>query len=237
MLVARPAAAGSVQGAPQLVAPALCAQFSTFQSITHTWNPVFGASSYLVSFASSIGDQFGNCAWDAERQVSGTSITVSHEQVHHPLHWRARAKFPNGDISNAAIGYYFVGTAAPSVDVPCIVGPWGTYQPTNTPITHSWQSVPGAVRYEIQFANAFPHTLDLFDACGWDAIRSVTGTSVQFDHQSCHFPLYWRIRAVGSSGERGAWAGSYYSVSQSAGCLPPVAVESESWGRFKHMYH
>jgi hypothetical protein len=177
--------------APHLVSPVLGGQFSPFESVNHSWDPAPEAVQYLVSFASSIAGQFESCLWDAERAIMDTCATFSHEQVHSPLHWRVRAVCAAGDTSNASIGYYFVG--APAVPAPIILAPWGTVEQRDVAIWHSWQEVPGAVSYEVQFANSAPHAANLFDDCDWDTIRTITATSALFDHQSTHCPVYWRI--------------------------------------------
>ncbi len=94
-----------------------------------------------------------------------------------------------------------------------------------------WGTPPELIsHYELQFANAYPNTINLFEpeagggVCDWDAIREVEGTAYVANHQSNHEPIYFRVRAVFLGGQKTNWGVSYHRVGDFPDQPAPPAI-------------
>ena len=163
-----------------------------------SWTAVAGAAKYEIQIADSAADLEINPTVD-DKNVSGTSYTpttaLTNKQTHH---WRVRAV--DGDGQAGA----WSGTQTLNINFDTVSGlnPANGSSTTDTTPEFSWTAVAGADKYQIQIADSEANLAgsSTADAPG----ASYTPTTALTNKQTHH----WRVRAVDSEGQPGAWSGS-----------------------------
>ena len=164
-----------------------------------SWTAVAGATRYEIQIADSAADLEINPTVD-DKNVPGTSYTpaaLTNKQTHH---WRVRAV--DGDGQAGA----WSGTQTLNINFDTVSGldPTDGSTITSTKPTFSWDAVAGADKYEIQIA-------DSESALGGSPLidEEVSDTSYTPTTALTNLLTYhWRVRAVDSEGQFGAWSGS-----------------------------
>ncbi len=162
---------------------------------TLRWNAVTGASSYEIQIA----DSAANLAGSSAVNVPGTSYTpttaLTNKQTHH---WRVRAVDSEGQFGA------WSGASSLRVEWGTVSGlnPANGSDTTNTKPTLRWNAVTGASSYEIQIADSAANL------AGSSAVN-VPGTSYTPTTALTNLLTHhWRVRAVDSEGQFGAWSGA-----------------------------
>ena len=175
---------------------------STTTDITpeFSWTAVVGATRYEIQIADSAVDLDLNPTVD-DKNVTGTSYTptaLTNQQLHH---WRVRAV--DGDGQAGA----WSRTQELNVNFETVSGlnPASGISTTDTTPEFSWTAVAGAAKYEIQIADSAA-SLEINPTVD---DKNVSGTSYTPKSALTNLHLHhWRVRAVDSEGQAGAWSGS-----------------------------
>lgn len=142
----------------------------------------------------------GTCGWHATVYVAmptmSWTIACGHQDYHEPVYWRVRTVYKDGSKSNWAVAYYRVDTYGEHYLPPTITSPQISTYPKSTGLLHSWDPMPGAVYYDVAFANAPACTLDLFDECKYDHVRTIFGTSAIYQYEMAHTPRMGTVSVV-----------------------------------------
>ncbi len=162
-----------------------------------SWTAVAGAAKYEIQIADSAADLEINPTVD-DKNVPGTSYTptaLTNKQTHH---WRVRAV--DGDGQPGA----WSGTQTLNVNFDTVSGldPTDGSSTTDTTPTFRWTAVAGADKYQIQIADSAANLAgsSTVDAPGASYTPTTALTNLLTHH--------WRVRAVDSEGQPGAWSGS-----------------------------
>ncbi len=162
------------------------------------WTAVDGAAKYEIQIADSEADLESNPTVD-DKNVTDTSYTPTAALINQETHyWRVRAVDSGGqagawsEVFSLQVEWGAVSGLTPA-DGSTI---------TSTKPTFSWTAVDGAAKYEIQIADSEANlessrTVDA-EVIGTTSYTPTTALTNQHTH-------HWRIRAVDSGGEAGAW--------------------------------
>ena len=164
---------------------------------TFSWDTVNGAAKYEIQIADSAANLAGSQSVDVNDGTSYTPTTaLTNQQTHH---WRVRAVDSEGQAGA------WSGSSTLRVEWGSVSGlnPANESSTTDTTPTFRWTAVTGAAKYEIQIADsaanlAGSQSVDVNDG------TSYTPTTALTNQQTHH----WRVRAVDSEGQAGAWSGS-----------------------------
>ncbi|MHB8107450.1 MAG: RHS repeat-associated core domain-containing protein [Candidatus Cryosericum sp.] len=189
---------------PTLSAPAYLVTIpASTATPTLVWNPVSGASSYVVqvgtdsTFTTTIADQ---TLWGSS---SFTTPALAPATVYY---WRVKAGNSAAWSAWSSI-WHFTTPSAPAV--PTLAG-CTSIAPT---LTATWNPVPGATFYSFQKTDEGPY-------CWPSSPCGAAGTSFTFNATS-GVTYYWRVRAVTAFGTS-AWSSDSYVTAVTAPLQPPA---------------
>jgi hypothetical protein len=183
---------GSTYNSPVPLAPDLAgpATESTNQAVSPilSWHATPGALSYQLqvssdsNFTAPVVDQ-SNIA-DTSKQVGTLSSLTKY-------YWRVRATGPGGAGSYSATWNFTTQLAAPT-----LVSPLNTASSVLLPVVLRWQHSPGATAYHVQLStdSAFSTNLIVNDSTVIDTTRQASGLAFGTVY-------YWRVKAMGTTGE------------------------------------
>ncbi len=192
-----------------LTAPALTAKAGEY-AVELSWESVPGAVRYeLMVWWHPLP------AWQSIGGVTGTSYMHSELTAGREYYYTIRAVNAADEKSDWQLDYASATVSAPTATQP-------TPTPTPTPVASlltvpaltakageyavelSWESVPGAVRYELM---VWWHPLP-----AWQSIGGVTGTSYMHSELTAGREYYYTIRAVNAADEKSDWQLDYASA-------------------------
>jgi|GEM_PF-2440166 len=198
-----------VLGIPTLITPADAAVFLIGSTISFSWTPMAGATSYDLEIdAGTLQVTLNN--------LSGSSmdlpVTATNVGIHN---WHARAKYGSSTGSWSATRTYTVlGKPA----APVLVSPAnGSIVYANIAANFIWRSVPTVTNYQIQFDNEASASL------------SDTTTLKTFTVQGNHT---WKVKALNAAGESDWSAVGSFIVSLGSPNLPSkilLVAPDNSW--------
>ncbi len=166
-------------GIPLLTTPADAASFNVGSTINFLWTAVTGATSYDIEFDN--GTKVVSLT-----NVTGTSLNLVAAGSSAGLHtWHVRARLNATTTGDWSLSRSYTIYAIPSV--PVLVSPASNSTiPYNTPTTFTWNVVPDATGYKIQFDAEAPIAV------------SVTSFTRSFTTLGSHT---WKVLATNSAGD------------------------------------
>ena len=158
-----------------------------------SWDAVIGADKYQIQIA------------DAEEAISTAAISEAPSASHTPQlpltnlqdhYWRVRAVNADGQFGP----YSEIQTIRVNWGDITGISPADGHSTTDTTPALSWDTVEGAVRYQIQIAN----TKEAVSTTAKDETASASHTpNLPLANLQAH---YWRVRAVDTDGQFGLWS-------------------------------
>ncbi len=179
-----------IPAVPGLVSPANSSSAPTSPSLV--WSFVLNATAYNVQIATD--QNFKNLA---ASQTGLTSTSYQTQLVTGTYYWRVNASNVSGTSPwSAAWSFTITAPPPPIPTVPTLVSPAIGSTSLMAPITFTWTSSTGATGYQIQIA------LDAnFQTVKYGA--SITATYITYPYFPSGTTFYWRVQALGASGNSG----------------------------------
>ncbi len=160
------------------------------------WTTVSGADRYQIQIADSESELDGSPAVD----VTGTNYTpVTALANLHTHYWRVRALNAKGQTGAWSEAYSLRTEFGAAMNG---LSPADNSTTADTTPTFSWNTVKGADKYQLQIANS---EADLSSS----SAVNVEVTAANYTHGLVLTNLYthyWRVRALNSDGQAGAWS-------------------------------
>ena len=183
---------------PTLVSPANASQDQSL-SLTLTWNPVSGATSYRLQFDKS--NTFPAPLFLDDSLIASPSRIVSSLTNSTTYYWRVSAKNAGGSSPFSTI-YSFV-TVAAAPNAPTLSTPANNATGVSSSVSLTWSSIVGATNYHLQVStnSGFSLPMVLDDS-------SVASSPRQLSGLAANTIYYWRVRAKNVSGF-GGWSSSF----------------------------
>ena len=196
-----------------------------------SWKAVSGATSYQVQM--DWLSSFGNTTAQTTSNTNLNSFTLSPDET---FYWRVRAKGPSG-YGDWSTRFHGAGATATKQE---LERPWSSSDSLQVdtgdvsvefvspavgayahpwPAHLDWTDVPGAVGYEMQLTYDDPSFVNLVTDELTSAPDSWTDVVVQ---AQANRKYYWRVRALGPSGQEGPWSNGgvaldqYFKVAESS---------------------
>lgn len=169
--------------------PANSATSITTISFTANWNPVLGATSYLIDVATDLGFTSILASYN-DASVTGTSYVVSSLTPGTLYYYRVRAANSSGIGANSNTISVVTVPPAPLANAASSV--------TASSFTANWASTTGATDYRIDVSTNSGFTAGNF--VGSYNNLSVSGQSVSVTGLSAGSTYYYRVRGNNSSG-------------------------------------
>lgn len=163
--------------------------------ILYSWQPLFGAKSYTIEVDT---NNFININQFVVRQ------SITQNQYIHKLpksktyQWRVRAE-NKSDTSKWSSTQIF-GYDGTSLGKVILISPTDNQLTTNR-VNLRWNSVSGAVRYELLVFKSDRETL-------YNSSFPISQTSTNYNFEATSFneKLYWKVRAIDQAGNEGAYS-------------------------------
>lgn len=181
------------KSAPTLSAPAN-ANVSNNAAPTFSWTSVSDATSYkiVIDNNSNLGSP------ERTGTPTGTSYTPSPNLTDGVYYWRVRGVNADGEGPWSTSRQFTVDTQAPAQ--PTIIGPGNNTGGTNAQPLFAWNTVSGAVRYEMRLGGSNPPTR---------LVLSANQTQYQQPYVLVAGAYYWQLRTIDAAGNASAWTTPY----------------------------
>jgi hypothetical protein len=161
-----------------------------------SWTPVSGALSYTVQLDDDPGDFVTPVSTTSG--IKTTAYIVQNPHIATTYHWHVRAQFDGAVVSDwSDVRSFSVGGLAD----PVLVAPADSVNTTVDDVVLKWQSVPGAVHYNLQVSTDCTFATVTYSASGLAA--TTYSPLATFDNdQYC-----WRVQPEDAFGNQVAWEG------------------------------
>lgn len=191
--------------APVMVRPAPDVHFRAPEAPYFTWEPVAGATGYVVQTGRD--PQFVDPAGIAENKQKTTSAYLTAYPSPGEYFWRVRAELSSGYYSAWSDSRPYVVDGLPAVER---VSPDDSFEEKIRDVVLDWAAVPGAATYELQVSTdiAFANNSTTLKA---DA-KGLVSTQWSPPATLANDEYYWRVRAVDASGNPSPWPATPWHV-------------------------
>jgi hypothetical protein len=211
-LVFTPAVRPEPPASPVLLAPA-DAELDVKRDVSLTWEASTGASAYVVELGTAA--DFASPLLRAEF-AEPTSGPLENLQFATTYHWRVKARGSDGESAWSATRTFTTASApvATAPAVPELVAPTSGAAGVQIPVRLEWTKSEGAVSYALQVGTNRNMRNLLVSEKGLEA------SNFQLTSASPATTYFWRVRAVGVSGES-AWSAifSFETASSNPGIV------------------
>jgi uncharacterized protein YegP (UPF0339 family) len=152
---------------------------------TLNWNSVANATSYTIQYSvnSDMSDATQNTSSSSSTSLSGLNYETQY-------YWRVKAT--NGDIESDWSEIWSFTTHSMALDAPTLSSPANNSQNVTRNPTLSWNSVNGAISYNLQYSTSSNFS-------SYTQVTGITSTSWQLSNMSKRTTYYWRVNAQNES--------------------------------------